>query len=421
MARNLWKSGYLVGASILDDLLFDAIRRRVSDPVLEVLEWLAMSSLSQPAYVLYPLHSFGIAGEGLFVNSERGEGSEEIAKAFGIAVCAQHNSIKSVSDWLSNVHRWFGVNGDVPEDLIDHWARSRASWIKRNPLLAVRVHTLTGSYYENQPLLIERLNAVTMFIAGLALRQGDEFTVDKFFSSRHANNWATLDIHHYIVMSSALDQHSQITGHAVPMNVDGVYLAELSRLPVDLNTKYWAAHLDEAQVLWDAVDGLAKIHLRSRFSRTKSDARTRTAVSLFRSMDYFRRSLSKEQWYAALSLGTAFETLLTSHYAPGVGERIVRRVDLLTGDAAKGELVGNLYAARSATAHKGASLPDSLDLREVQRIYLECFVIVASSLPGLAANPEDPLRVITRDQSANLRRRPLDFLCGRFPRSTRRP
>jgi hypothetical protein len=282
LARELWGRHLFVGVSVLDELVFDAIRHRMN-PITEVLTILLSSSLIEPTYVIYPLHSFGILGAGL---SKSGEvKSEGLAREYGLAVSSQHNRMENVVEWLESVHAWFEVSGKVPNDLIRHWRRSRARWVEINPLLAVKVHSLVGtSYYENQRLLVDRMLVASSFLAGLAIRQPDvPPSAGVSFSSQRINNWATLDIHHYFVMSAALDEDGALTGDAVPMNANKGYLAELSDLPIDLNLTYWNEHAADARALWTSLEEVASLQLATRFRRGRADRhqRARTARKLF--------------------------------------------------------------------------------------------------------------------------------------------
>ena len=182
---------------MLDELLFEAIRRRSEHPILDVLGWLANSPLASPAYVIYPLHSLGLLGTGMLIKPNELT-CEQLAREYGVAVCAQNHHMQDVSTWLAQVHDWFGVDGQVPDRLLEHWRVTRDSWVESNPLLAVKVHNVSGSYYENQRLLLDRLHVATTFLAGLAVRQPEipRDDIRRMYSTRMINNWQTLDIHH---------------------------------------------------------------------------------------------------------------------------------------------------------------------------------------------------------------------------------
>ncbi len=398
LARQLWQRRLFVGVTVLDELLFSAVRQRSPDPVHDVLAWLADSPLTRPAYVLYPLHSFGLLGAGLLFQPDELT-SEQLAREYGVAICAQRNRMTQVMAWLEQVHAWFGVNGQVPADLLQHWRDSRnCSWLERNALLAVRVHSLSGSYYENQRLLVDRLHIATTFLAGLAVRQpGPADDTSCLYSSRSINNWQTLDIHHYIVMEAGLDGDGRLTGDAVPISRDAVYLAELSDLCVDLNLDHWTRQAGTARGLWQALDVVDSFQQPARYRRSRGQARARLASKLFESLDYFRRSLASDRWYAVVSLATAFEMLLTGHYALGVAERIRRRAALLTGDENAAQAVMDIYEARSGIVHFGKPPSYSLEISTAQRAYLHCLEAIAAQLGSVTAREEDPLRRITGD------------------------
>jgi hypothetical protein len=219
------------------------------------------------------------------------------------------------------------------------------------------------------------------------------------FSTRRVNNWATLDIHHYFVMSSRLDESGAITGDAIPMNVNSGYLAELSDVPIELDLPYWSSHAPEERLLWESLETVSSLQLATRFRRGRQHRhqRARTARKAFESLDWFRRSLAPDRWYAVTSLGMAFEMLLTSHYASGVTERLRRRTELLTGDQGAADAVAKVYDARSALIHHGVPPADALPLAKAQQAFLSCLEKVATGLGTVRANESDPLRLITRD------------------------
>ncbi|GAA4635157.1 hypothetical protein GCM10023196_079530 [Actinoallomurus vinaceus] len=218
-------------------------------------------------------------------------------------------------------------------------------------------------------------------------------------STRSVNNWQTLDVHHYFVMNGGIDDQGALRGDAIPMSVEAGYLAELSDLPVDLNMAYWSKGVDSAEGLWQPLETIANLQLPTRFRRSRAGqhSRARTARKIFESLDYFRRSLGFDRWYAVVSLATAFEMLLTSHYAGGITERLKRRVELLLGDPIVAQAVADVYDARSEMVHAGRTPPESLAIHAAQRAYLGCLEQIASKLNGLSRNEIDPMRRITGD------------------------
>lgn len=404
LVSALWERDLFVGVTVIDELIFSAARRGANDIVLDVLQWLAASQVTKPGYIIYPLHSFGIKGAGLFPDPNE-RSSESLARAFGFAISAQHNSMNALVDWLGQVHGWFGIAGDVPVDLLTHWRRSRAPWLEYNPLIAMRVNEMSGDYFENQRLILDRLKATTAFLAGLSVRQPLPEPGAHGFSSSRVNNHATLDIHHYFNVSSATDAAGALIGSSVPMNVDVLTLAELSELAVDLDLGYWDAHIDDARTLWTGLEDLAKAQIRLRAARVagQKTKRDTTAGKIFTSVDYFRRSLN-EHWSAPISLGTAFEMLLTSKYESGVTNRLARRVEAITQNPTAGSTVRRIYGVRSALVHEGEEPTGDSDVHEAQLIYLLCLEWLVPRIATVPANADDPLRLLTNDPGVDRRR-----------------
>jgi hypothetical protein len=397
MARQLWTRGLYVGVTVIDELLWAAVSAGEAYPVLAVLHRLVDSHALDPTYVLYPLHSFGLRGQGYFFDRSVIT-VEEIAREYGIAVGPQTFEIDGVAAWLEHVHDWFGVTAGVPVDRLAHWQR-RAPWLCRNPLLAVKLTAISGTYYENQRLILDRLHIATTFLAGLAVRQPATDPREDSFNTSTVNNWFTLDIRHYFVMSAVTDEDGCLTGDSVPMISNSEYLAEISDLPVILDANYWNTHINEPSDLWHALNTLADLQMRSRFQQRnrRLNATARTVRKAFTSLDYFRRSLGTERWYAITSLGTAFEMLLTSHYEPGVGKRLGRRASLLTGDPADGKLIERLYEVRSKMVHASEPPSEAFLLPDAQRVYLACLQKVADAIPTIGNVDDNPLRTITKD------------------------
>jgi hypothetical protein len=215
ITQQLWTRQLFVGITVIDELLFEAVRAREADPVLTVLETLVDGHVLNPGYVIYPLHSFGLRHGGLLLDKSS-ISSEGLARKYGVAISPQQNTMATVCAWLTQVHEWFGVTGTVPADLLEHWERSRSRWLKRNPLLALKITAVSGSYYENQRFLLDRLDIATTFLGGLSVRQDGVNDRDSLFTTRRLNNWSTLDIHHYFVMSAIRDEGGSLTGNAVP-------------------------------------------------------------------------------------------------------------------------------------------------------------------------------------------------------------
>lgn len=69
LARELWARQLFIGVSVLDDLLFCAVIKGSSTPVLRTLELIRDNDLHHPGFVVFPVHSFGVSERGCFTSS----------------------------------------------------------------------------------------------------------------------------------------------------------------------------------------------------------------------------------------------------------------------------------------------------------------------------------------------------------------
>jgi hypothetical protein len=120
-------------------------------------------------------------------------------------------------------------------------------------------------------------------------------------------------------------------------------------------------------------------------------------------LDYFRRSFVRggATWAATVSLATAFEMLLTDHYAGGVAETLARRTGLLLSGVRGGtgyqQAVRDVYKARSDIVHAGAGA-HSAELIEAQRAFALVFARLAPRIANLSQRSQAPIAELTGDR-----------------------
>jgi len=406
VGRVLWTRQLFIGYSVLDELILGAAKRGDPDgPVLAVFRVIVDRGLYHPGLVVYPLHSFGVLSAGLVHALSRAHISL-LSNEFGFAVTPQTNSTDKTIAFLNEAREELGVRKAVPDELLHHWERSRpARWMSRNPLLVARVSTVPGGYYESQFLLVGRLRVITTFLAMLATLQGDESKhAEVLFSSANVNNFETLDIKHYMVLSDVPLNGDELDGQFVPMNASPLTLAELSDLPIEFHPDHWIENLAEARRVFDALDEVYKQQLARGFGPESETKDARVYRKLSRALLYFHRSFSKRQegWQSVVSLAIAFETLVTDSYSPGVHNRVVRRVRLLLAanperEALEGA-VDLMYSARGRLMH-GGEIDEPKTLIQPRRAFVAAFVSMVGRLPmRLASAPADePMRHLCGD------------------------
>lgn len=396
IARELWTRQIFIGISVLDELLFHAAAAG-GDPVLGTLSFIRGRRLDRPGLVLYPLHSFGIVTAGL---SHLARESVSIHNPeFGFAVSPQTNSMDKTLRFLE-ASRWsLGIGKRVPDDLIEHWHRSRdAEWIVHNPLLVLRTRSLPGYYYDNQFLVIGRIKIVVTLIAMLGALQPPLEGKDRFWSSSQINNWETLDIHHYITLFDAPGTRAVLSGSCVPMNVDAASLAELSQLNVEVDPRALRRRRTKVGSLYGALNAAFEGYLRCRFNRRSSKASRFVYTKFMESLTYYRRSFhgSDPGWRSVLSLAIAYEMLLTDHYAGGVANRIHRRAGVLLkgvpGVRALLKSIDDLFVTRNEIVHGDLNVTPA-DVLTAQRAFVFVFEeLVNRASATTSLQPSEPIR-----------------------------
>jgi Apea-like HEPN len=405
IAKELWGRGIYVGVSVLDNLVFRATRDSATQhPVKRVLEYIRGYGLHHPGLVVYPLHSFGIAGAGAFDILTKGT-IRFYEKNQGILITPQTNGIGKTVQFIESAAAQLGVRRRVPRDLIEHWTHSRPTeWLSRNPLLALRVRSFPGSYYENQFFLIIRLQVARATVLMLAVLENDAAADEKSWSgsSANVNNWETLDIKHYLAFYPHVTKRRMLDGDCVPMNARMATLADISQLAVNLHPKHWARRSKQTSLVAQTLDNVSAEVIRSHVD-SKNTTRSRVANKLWTSAKYFsqsfRRSDRPEDAIVALAVG--FEVLLTDNYSSGIEAVIARRLRLALkgarGTRSMQLAVERLYDARSESVHKGQT-GIQIDLNDARKTFVHAFLGVAQRMSLVPVQSAAPIGVILGDK-----------------------
>lgn len=313
LIRQLWSRELFVGVSVVDQLLFGALTRNTArNAVLDVLTFIRDRGIHKPGLLLVPVHSFGVLGFGFIRFFEKTE-LHFMLKEYGLALTAQTNSMSETFRFLEDVRRAFGVAQEIPRDLMQHWVRSRRlEWLSSNPLLLLKTSSFPGSYYENQSLLLERLQFSTSLVFLLAALEPNatEGNVGSLSSTRMQNNWQTLDLTHYIVLYRS-PRGRELSGDCVPMMSAPPDLVAVTDLGVNLDPKRWRRRTALMSRVVAAVTRVQQAYFSHKFHGDNS-TRAKVHRKLFRALRFFRRSFRSygARDEALVNLGAAFEVLL---------------------------------------------------------------------------------------------------------------
>ena len=404
LLKELWQREIFIDAEVIDELLFDAARRpAVTDPLLETLRFLRDKRATRPGFILFPLHSLGFMRAGLLRGDQRPQ-AQYLHPQWGIALTPQTNGLHATLDWIERARVAFKVYKPVDRELIRHWHRSRASWLERNPLLAIRMTTQRGSYASSEAVVVGRIRAATAQLAMVsAFQQPEPDRLSSLLSSSRINNWQTLDINHYLVFSDHPRLPRQLAGECVRLSGRGSRLVELSDLSIEIDPDYRGARKIIAAIE-TAVAIVYRGHLQHMWPERR-DVRNRTCDRLFESLLYFLRSFHGrgQSWPATVSLATAFEMLLTDSYSDGVSKRLARRLKLVLrgtrGTRRYQEAFGVVYKARGDLVHAGAE-PTDLDLHRAQQAFVLAFCVIAPRIASVPNGTQRVMEYVTGDQHA---------------------
>lgn len=401
LSYELWAEQIFLGASVLDDVLLHAIQDSSNaDPLEAAIRLIHEAGIHQPGFVVYPLHSLAIYGAGLL----RGVDLHFFVKSAALLLSPQTNSDKGAVRFLNSAAHRIGVRHRVDPHLVEHWIRSRPiEWLWKNPLIALRVHSFPGGYYENQRLLLSKLEFAASAVHCLATRKDPRVSdVSRHFSSLNANNWETLDIYHYLVFYPK-PRTAILGGDCVPFTAQRNRLLELSDFSVDINPKQWRRTSKDLQRVLDAIRIIESGYFQHAIRLHRTDAQARVYRKISSSLRYFRRSFRRNapDGEGCVALAVAFEALLTDQATGKIRDRIERRIHLLMRRV-RGVTVAiltfqRLYDARCRVVHEGQS--SDLDLREPQALYVELLVRFVERLkqwqPKTTCN--EPMRDIMGD------------------------
>ena len=401
LAEQLWSSEVFVGIEVIDELLFYATKDpNVADPLVGALGFLRDRGASRSGLVIFPLHSLGVLQAGL-LRGGTVHRAQYVQPDWGIALSPQNNVLAGTIAFVERARQEFGVRKPVDSEDLRHWYRSRARWLEVNPLIAIRLTTQRGSYYDTESVVLSRVRAATAQLAMVACFQDPRPDRPSWiFSSSRTNNWETLDIHHYIVLADSPGRRDALSGDCVPIRSRGAGIVELSDLSIEIDPGF-RGRRRTVESIHAAITAVYRGHLAHMWTRRRN-AQTRTYDRLFATLTYFLRSLHNggEDWSATVALSTAFEMLLTDSYAQGVTDRLHRRLGLvLTGVAGTRtyrRAFAELYNARGDLVHSGSDQA-GLELQLARRAFVEAFCVIAPRVEALSIRDQTPMRTLTGD------------------------
>jgi len=406
LASLFWKNQIFIGRSVLDEFIFQNAKSSRSPILKSVIDDFATTAAGKPGFVIYPLHGFGFEMPGLF-NRNPELNLHHTFRDFGVSLTAQTHGLENVFERLNKMARRLGVENKVDfSDLRHHHLAAGLKWLTNNPLMMVRLSSHTGEYYENQFVytLKIRLAATLVMMLSALIEDAGHSQSAYLETSSEINNWQTLDIRHYLVGEARQAKSEAIEFRRIPMNLNALELAQLSDVPVTLNTTILKKRgvAKQRQALEGAMQHVQDAYLRHVNLSTGTGLKERVYLRISKSLDWYRRSFgSRHSTHERIvALAVAFETLLTDNYARGTDTRIERRVGICLkgkhGVASAKTAVLNIIHHRNEILHTGSSSQES-DILKAQAAFAHCFIDIIDKLPNLPRESGNPISDILGD------------------------
>ena len=202
--------------------------------VSNALDYIYNLDLQGRGFLLFPLHSIDILYSRFLTTGDM-HSLWYKDPTNNLFLTAQCGVLKRVTNFIEKARHHLGIQRKLEQSLLEHWYRSRARWLVKNPLIVVPVSSYPGNYYENQWIMAEKMRTAANILYILSAIQNDH----EGWGSLATNNWSTLDINHYIVFFPDMQNRAQLTGHCVPLGTSYNALTELTDASIIFNRNEW--------------------------------------------------------------------------------------------------------------------------------------------------------------------------------------
>lgn len=390
-----------LGYTVLELAVFHAMRDGVSDPVAHIANSVMTRGLHEPGFVLYPLFGLGLL-HAPNANLLRLPPSLEIIDGTaGVAVTSPLGTSEALSSFLDRAIGGLGVVGQRPQSSLDHALAMKGvtDWLLKNPLLLVRMRSVTMGARENQRAYLEAIaHRATLLALISALSKPRKPSRLLSLSTQGSRPDLTYDVRHYFVFESRGDAGQELRCDRVPMGPRRAPLLQLADLDIDIDPSVWSTPTIQNRVgaLTDALLDLEDLHAAVAAKTPTAVLKGNVSEKLSTSLHWARRSFAAfaDRREAVVAMAVAFEALLSDGYSAGVTQKIVDRAQAcLKSRRASASLVNDvklLFEWRGAIVHKGDT-PATTDLRGARRAYVHAFTEVVKRTT--AARPTQTLQV----------------------------
>ncbi|MFM2306229.1 MAG: hypothetical protein RLZZ367_898 [Bacteroidota bacterium] len=377
--RKYWHQDIFISSAALDDIVFYVVQNfPVEEMINRIDDFVKKSYLNRNSVVIFPLHSFGFKYGGLSF-LKRNENTSYKYQNF--QVFSQTNSFekskRNILSYLDDIKLPNRKKLDI--DLFKHYHVSRGlKWFENNPVMVLHFKFSQQERYDNLRFIMQKINFITNKLYFLSALANIDDKTGAAFSTRNTNNWETLDIKHFLTITTA---KSSSTLNCIPVHFSDFMIYEKMHMNIDLLLKrHSIAHWERNAV--DSIDNLYRGFLNYRLT---NDPKYSIYYRISNSLDYFRKSIksiNKED--KIININIAFESLLLDRQEGNKKEKMLERLwKCLKGKVTKNENIKNIeevISERNEIIHNGLPTRADIKYNDIYRTYCKFILYIHDNI-----------------------------------------
>lgn len=363
-----------ISPSAVDDIIFYCIKNYSADILLDKIDELIIKSgLNRNSVVIVPLHSFGFKYLG--AQHFLGNASSLSYTHENFTIYPQTNSIKKSFDIIMNYIEEIHLPNrrKLNFDILNHLYKSRnLSWMRNNPFMIIHFKFSQYERYDNVQFILEKIEFIITklyFIYALSYKS-PENDMGSLFSTINTNNWQTLDINHFLTITT---QKGQAEFNCLPVYFKNLWVFDTIHMNIELDYKMQSSK----RWYYEAIKSLDDLYLGYLYYRLNNQ--NKKYLKYYRitnSIKYFRRSvksLSVED--KIINLHTSYEILLIDNFEKKKKEQMLLRLWYIMRRKRQekkkdiNKYVADLIDERNNIIHGGESKNINIEYEYLYRLY----------------------------------------------------
>lgn len=313
-----------ISPAAVDDIIFSCIKDYDASVLLEKIdEHIIKSRLNRNSVVIIPLHSFGFKYFGLRHLSKND--SKIFFENSNFRVYPQTNSYKKsieiIKQYIDDIK--LPNRRKLDDDLFNHFYKLRSlKWLERNPFMIMHFKFSQKERFDNVRFIPEKIEFITYklyFVYALS-NISSNFDEGSLFSTKITNNWETLDIKHFITIST---RKGNADINCLPVHFVNLWVFDIIHMNIELN------HIAQKRNKWfkEAINCIDKIYFGYLEYRLNKEDKYLKYYRIGNSLKYFRRSIKSLSYEdRIINLNTAFEVLLIDNFELNKKNKMIERL-----------------------------------------------------------------------------------------------